>query len=646
MEIIIYYINYIYFYFIYIFKYVSLIIYMPKKEETEKITRIAIVNADRCKPKKCNLECKRICPVNAQGKQCIVVNSGDSIMQLAENLCIGCALCTKRCPFQAIQIINLPSNLDKETVHRYGKNAFKLHRLPLPRPGKILGLLGANGTGKSTALQILKGNIKPNLGDWENKPMWDDIIKYYRGSEHQAYFSKLIEGKIKAIMKPQLVEQLKRTNKTVESLINDDTITKDTRYYIETLELDHLLKREVSQLSGGELQRLAIAMVCVHEYEVYMFDEPSSYLDVKQRLVAANVIRGLVKLDNYIITVEHDLAVVDYMSDNISVLYGQPGVFGVVTFPYGTREGINIFLDGFISTENMKFRDEGLTFRIVDNIEISHKRHSIAKYPVLTKKMGSFTLNVAASEFTDSEIIVLMGQNGCGKTTLIRMLCGLLKSDNGNTVPQMAISYKPQTISPKFEGNVKDLLQTKIPSSFVHQMFQIDVIKALKIPELYDKEVKKLSGGELQRVAITIALGTPAQVYFLDEPSAYLDSDQRIIVSKVIKRFILHAKKTAFVVEHDFIMATYIADRIIVYEGTPGVQCTALEPSTVVEGMNKFLEQISISFRRDPSNYRPRINKLGSVKDRLQKETGNYFYMADFIISNDGEKIAMNDDED
>ena len=141
--------------------------------------------------------------------------------------------------------------------------------------------------------------------------------------------------------------------------------------------------------------------------------------------------------------------------------------------------------------------------------------------------------------------------------------------------------------------------------------------------------MQNLSGGELQRVALALCLGKPADVYLIDEPSAYLDSEQRLVAAKVIKRFILHAKKTGFVVEHDFIMATYLADRVVVYEGTPSISCTATSPQTLLTGMNKFLTSLEVTFRRDPENYRPRINKLDSVKDTEQKSSGNYFFMDD-----------------
>lgn len=136
-------------------------------EETDKLTRIAIVNADKCKPKRCRQECKKSCPVVRMGKLCIEVSSNSKIAAISEELCIGCGICVKKCPFEAITIINLPSNLQRETTHRYGKNSFKLHRLPIPRPGEVLGLVGTNGIGKSTALKILAGKQKPNLGRYQ-----------------------------------------------------------------------------------------------------------------------------------------------------------------------------------------------------------------------------------------------------------------------------------------------------------------------------------------------------------------------------------------------------------------------------------------------------------------------------------------------
>ncbi|GKT97794.1 translation initiation factor rli1 [Fusarium langsethiae] len=599
---------------------------------SDKLTRIAIVNSDKCRPRKCRQECKKSCPVVRSGKLCIEVQPDSKLAFISESLCIGCGICPKRCPFDAINIINLPTNLESQVTHRYGPNSFKLHRLPMPRPGQVLGLVGTNGIGKSTALKILSGKLKPNLGRHDNPPDWEEVIKHFRGSELQNYFTKLLEDDLKAVVKPQYVDQIPRAvrgpNKSVRYLIESRATLGNMEQMANVLELNHIMDRDINLLSGGELQRFAIGTVAVQQADVYMFDEPSSYLDVKQRLSAALVIRSLLRDNDYVIVVEHDLSVLDYLSDYICVLYGKPAVYGVVTLPYSVREGINIFLDGHIPTENLRFRDESLTFRIAETTdEFQIDKSRAFTYPKMEKTLGNFKLNIEAGDFTDSEIIVMMGENGTGKTTFCRLLAGALKPDSQKSVPEMRISMKPQTITPKFDGTVRQLFFKKIKQSFLSPQFQTDVVKPLKLDDFIDQEVKNLSGGELQRVAIVLALGIPADIYLIDEPSAYLDSEQRIIASRVIKRFIMHSKKTAFIVEHDFIMATYLADRVIVFDGQPGIDAHANKPESLLTGCNTFLKNLNVTFRRDPTNYRPRINKNGSQLDQEQKMSGNYFFL-------------------
>ncbi|KAI8541761.1 hypothetical protein RHMOL_Rhmol08G0087500 [Rhododendron molle] len=553
----------------------------------DRLTRIAMVSSDRCKPKKCHQECKKSCPVVKTGKLCIEVTPQSKIAYISEELGIGCGICVKKCPFEAIQIINLPKDLDKDTTHRYGPNTFKLHRLPVPRPGQVLGLVGTNGIGKSTALKVLAGKLKPNLGRFKNPPDWQEILTYFRGSELQNYFTRILEDNLKAIIKPQYVDHIP---KAVQGNVGQVLEQKDEREMKERLCVDLELNQVLDRNVG----------------------------------------------DFYVIVVEHDLSVLDYLSDFICCLYGKPGAYGVVTLPFSVREGINIFLAGFVPTENLRFRDESLTFKVAETPQESAEEietYARYRYPTMTKTRGNFRLRVVEGEFTDSQIIVMLGENGTGKTTFICMPAGLLKpdviEDSDVEIPEFNVSYKPQKICPKFQHSVRHLLHQKIRDSYMHPQFVSDVMKPLQIEQLMDQEVVNLSGGELQRVALTLCLGKPADIYLIDEPSAYLDSEQRIVALKVIKRFILHAKKTAFVVEHDFIMATYLADRVIVYEGQASVDCTANAPQSLLTGMSLFLSHLNITFRRDPTNYCPRISKLESTKVREQKSAGSYYYLDD-----------------
>ncbi|EYU42264.1 hypothetical protein MIMGU_mgv1a0213241mg, partial [Erythranthe guttata] len=568
-------------------------------------------------------------------KFCIEVTPASKIAFISEELCIGCGICIKKCPFGAIDIINLPKDLDKDTTHRYGANTFKLHRLPVPRPGQVLGLVGKNGIGKSTALKILSGNLKPNFGRLDNPPDWQEIVSRFRGSELQNYFIRFLEDNLKAIIKPQYVDDIR---KSVEGTVGELLDNKDEKgvktEICHDLDLDMLLERNLKELSGGELQRFAIAERSIQRADVYMFDEPSSYLDVKQRLKAAQVIRSLLSPKSYIIVVEHDLSILDYLSDFICCLYGKEGVYGVVTLPFSVREGINVFLSGFIPTENLRFREESFTFKITETAESAEEWESFSRYqyPTMSITLDSFKLKVEEGEFAESQIIVMLGENGTGKSTFIRMLAGKLKPDSVEgsdaTVPEFKVSYKTQMIHRKFPGTVRELLHRRIPESYMDPQFISDVLKPLTIEQLMDQKVADLSGGESQRVELCLCLGKAADIYLIDEPSAYLDSEQRIMASKVIKRFIYHSKKTAFVVEHDFIMATYLADKVIVFDGQASVDCIANSPQSLLTGMNKFLLHLDITFRRDPTNYRPRINKMDSTKDKEQKSAGTFYYLS------------------
>lgn len=587
--------------------------------------RIAVIDYDKCNPDKCgHFLCERVCPVNRMGGEAIIIDEDKYKPIIQEASCTGCGICVHKCPFNTITIVNLPEELGEGCVHRYGVNGFALYRLPVLKEGMVVGILGPNGTGKTTAVRILSGEILPNLcGSNDN---WDNVIRMFRGNELQNYFEKLKEGNIKKVVKPQYVDLIP---KVVKGKVRDLLTRADERgileKLVEELELSNILDREIQHLSGGELQRVAIAAAMARDADFYFFDEPSSYLDIRQRLKVAKAIRKLAEEGKSVMVVEHDLAVLDYLSDIIHVVYGKPGAYGIFSMPKGTRVGVNVFLEGYLPEENVRFRSYQIRFTKLS------ERHSqtgdvLVEYPSLIKDYGNFKLEVESGEIYKGEVVSIVGPNGIGKTTFVKMLAGVEEPSEGKVEWELKVSYKPQYIKVDYEGTVYELLSKIDPAKLLSNFYKTELLNPLGLPDLYERKVDDLSGGELQRVAIAACLLRDADLYLLDEPSAYLDVEQRLAVSRAIRHLMEKNEKTALVVEHDVLMIDYISDRIMVFEGEPGEHGKALPPMGMRDGMNRFLSNVGITFRRDPDTGRPRANKEGSVKDREQKEIGEYYY--------------------
>ena len=602
---------------------------------------IAVVDLDRCQPDRCNYECVNFCPPNRTGKECIVergdhydeeepYEGGPNQVFISEEICLGesCGICVEKCPFDALEIINLPQELDETPAHRYGDNAFALYGLPAPQEGRVTGILGPNGIGKTTAVRILAGEIDPNLGRHADPPSWDDLMDAYRGTELQEYLAALRDGDVTVARKPQYVDKIPETfsgntRELVEG-VDERGVADDV---IERLGIAPVIDQDIDTLSGGELQRVALAATLVRDADFYFLDEVTPYLDIGQRVTAARLIRELAADgDRSMLVVEHDLAVLDLLADSIHVAYGQPSAFGVVTDPKSTKGGINEYLTGYLDNENMRIRQEAIQFE-EHAPRTGSTGDTLVEYPDMSKSYdeGEFSLDVAAGEIRRNEVLGVVGPNGIGKSTFAKMLAGRLEPDSGALGVALDISYKPQYIDIDQPMRV-DAFLSSVTDDFGSSYWNTEIAQPLQLERVMEQDITDLSGGERQRVAIAACLSEDADLYLLDEPSAHLDVEQRVLATRAIRRYAENNDATAMVIDHDIYMIDLLADRLQVFAGTPAEHGHAGQPVGMREGMNEFLANLGVTFRRDERTGRPRINKPGSQKDREQKQAGEYYY--------------------
>jgi len=216
-----------------------------------------------------------------------------------------------------------------------------------------------------------------------------------------------------------------------------------------------------------------------------------------------------------------------------------------------------------------------------------------------------------------------LGPNAIGKTTFVKALAGEILPDNTKLNFKLKIAYKPQYLKPPEGALVQQLFSAK---EINQELFETEVDKKLNIKALFEHKLADLSGGELQKTSIAYNLCLGADLILLDEPSAFVDIEDRLRIADCIRSVISNTKKIALVVDHDILFQDYISDRLIVFSGEPAKKGFSSQPMPMHEGMNLFLKEMNITFRRDPSTGRPRANKISSQKDKEQKKKGEYYY--------------------
>ena len=349
-----------------------------------------------------------------------------------------------------------------------------------------------------------------------------------------------------------------------------------------------------------------------------------SLLDITTRIKTAKLIKELTANCSCIV-IEHDLTSLDYISDEVQIVYGEPAAFGVFSISKSVRRGINEYLDGYLPEENVQFRDYKIQFSASPKEQLSSQEITLS-YPELEKSFESFKLKILPGKLHKGEVLTIVGANGLGKSTFLKLLAGLEVPDSGE-ISKIKLSYKPQYLNQEIPGTVDEYLRKKAGTSYSSGWYKQNILEKLGLKNILTNQIKDLSGGELQKVHVAACLSEDVDIIAMDEPSAFVDVEDRLKMAEIIKEFADKKEISIIVVDHDIQFVDYLSDKMLVFEGIPGKQGLVMEPEEKRTGMNKILKALDITYRIDKQTGRRRINKPGSQLDREQRKKGEYYYL-------------------
>lgn len=552
-------------------------------------------------------------PLNRSGDEGFYVNDKGELNIDESKVMKSHRIIENKIPNDSIRIVELPSE-SGDLVHQYGRNAFRIYNLPQPRDGEIIGLLGQNGIGKTSALKILSGEIIPNMGSYESDSNLEDSFNMMNDSATVEHLRKVHQEDTHISRKPQIASDYsidKKVNETVNLDRKDDLVGN--------LSITHLMDKNLSTLSGGELQRVLLAAVLENRSDIYIFDEPSSFLDVGQRIKVSDVIKEKTEDDSVTFVVDHDLTFLESICDSVHILYGEPNSYGIVSNPLSTRNGINDYVKGYVSSDDIMIRKDKFEFDIRGSDD-KQLEDVVIDYDNFDISVGDFDLQVSEGSVRSSQVIGILGENGLGKTTFAKSLAGKLDTEQNF---EFNVSYKPQYLEVNNKNISVEGYVSQIPD--LNGSIPDNIKSKLGIENIMKQRLGDISGGELQRLSIAICISREADIYVLDEPSAYLDVEKRNRVGQLLSNYSNKTGDPIFVIDHDIFLINTVSDDVMVFSGKSGDYGNASQVMSISKGMNSFLSEMGITLRKDEDTKRPKVNKKGSQLDKKQKSQDQYY---------------------